>query len=50
MIISPIGYNKPGNAMRHGHVGTVSIGQTIMSNDSHTGTFEQNYTIDSWTR
>lgn len=33
-----------------GHVGIVAKGRTVMSNDSRTGQFMQNYTVDSFRR
>jgi peptidoglycan hydrolase-like protein with peptidoglycan-binding domain len=46
IIISPTGFGD--GRMQNGHVGIVSDNNTIMSNSSSTGTFEQNYTILAW--
>ena len=46
IIISPSGFGN-GN-LPSGHVGIVSIDKKIMSNDSSTGIFKENYTLDSW--
>lgn len=47
IIISPTGYGN--GSLSNGHAGVV--GKThIMSNDSATGTWEPNYTIDTWKR
>ena len=46
IILSATGKGKPGTI---GHVGIVDFdGNTIMSNSSYTGTFEKNYTLDTW--
>lgn len=44
IILTPTG---TGNGTRRGHCGVVGK-QWIMSNDSRTGTWEANYTIESW--
>src|SRR5438128_8508060 len=49
IVISPTGYGT-NRAMPHGHVGIVGKNATIMSNDSRTGTFEQNFTLPGWIR
>lgn len=46
IIISPTGYGNGGLA--NGHTGIFDQGQKIMSNDSRTGLFKMNYTLDSW--
>lgn len=46
IIISPTGYGNGG--LSNGHVGIVGENNTIMSNNSYTGNFESNYTIDTW--
>lgn len=47
IIISPTGTSTIGST--HGHIGVVGkFG--IMSNNSMNGLFQQNYTMDSWTR
>jgi len=46
IIISPTGLGT-GN-VPHGHVGIFGEGDLIMSNDSATGKFKQNYTLAKW--
>lgn len=46
IVISPTGYGS--GAMPNGHVGIVSTGGVIMSNNSATGMWEKNYTLSSW--
>lgn len=48
VIISPTGYAGPGGILPNGHTGIVGVDGNIMSNDSATGLFTQNYTIESW--
>jgi predicted carbohydrate-binding protein with CBM5 and CBM33 domain len=48
VIISPTGYAGPGGILSNGHTGIVGVDGNIMSNDSATGLFTQNYTIESW--
>lgn len=48
VIISPTGSNKNAR-LAHGHVGIVGK-YGICSNNSESGTFEENYSIDSWQR
>lgn len=45
IIISPTG---TGNGSMRGHTGIVGNDLTVLSNDSSTGTFEENYTIAAW--
>lgn len=45
IVISPTG---TGNGKIVGHTGIVGENQSIMSNDSYTGTWESNYTIGTW--
>lgn len=47
IIISPTGYGT-NPQMPNGHVGYVSANDKIMSNNSYTGLFEENYTLDTW--
>lgn len=47
IIISPTGYGMTG-IIPNGHVGIMYTGGRIMSNSSATGTFEINYSLDSW--
>lgn len=47
IVISPTGYGN--GKMKNGHVGIVGTRNRIMSNSSASGTWEYNYTIDSWT-
>jgi hypothetical protein len=49
VVISPTGYGTRTDRVSNGHVGVVGKGESIMSNDSKTGKFVYNYTIDSWT-
>lgn len=46
IVISPTGYGNGG--LTNGHVGIIGDGGKIMSNSSSTGTFEQNYDINTW--
>lgn len=51
VIISPTDYKGSGrNGVTHGHTGIVMDSGTIASNNSFTGTFDINYTFDSWNR
>lgn len=45
IIISPTGYGRRGT---HGHVGIMLDNKQIMSNNSKTGLWEQNYTTQKW--
>lgn len=45
IVISPTGH---GNGKIMGHVGIVGSGVNIMSNNSYTGYFEENYTLETW--
>lgn len=47
VIISPTGYGGS-NGITNGHTGIVGFGGAVMSNSSATGTFEKNYTLDTW--
>lgn len=42
--------NSPRNASKNGHCGIYVTDTEIASNDSSTGRFERNYTIDSWVK
>lgn len=46
IVISPTGYGN-GN-LPNGHVGIKGEKDLIMSNNSNTGKFEENYTLDGW--
>lgn len=46
VLVSPTGYGN-GN-LSNGHTGIVGESNTIMSNDSASGIFIQNYTLDTW--
>ena len=46
LVISPTGFGN-GN-LPNGHVGIVSKDRMIMSNDSATGLFLENYSLDTW--
>lgn len=48
IIISPTGYGS--GAIPNGHVGIFSDNFKIMSNDSKTGKWIENYDIHSWTK
>lgn len=48
IVISPSGYAGVGGKLSHGHVGIIGNNVMIMSNDSKTGKFLENYTIASW--
>lgn len=45
IILSPTG---SGNGLIRGHTGIIGENGVIMSNNSHTGIWEENYTMDSW--
>lgn len=47
IVISPTGYGT-NPQMPNGHVGYISTDNKIMSNNSYTGLFEENYTLDTW--
>lgn len=50
IIISPTGMSSKGSrAPFVGHAGFIGKRRKIYSNDSYSGLFEQNYTIDHWT-
>lgn len=50
IIISPTGYSKDGGkTLPNGHTGIVGENTKIMSNDSASGLFKANYTIQTWT-
>lgn len=46
IVISPTGYGN--GKLSNGHVGIVGKENVIMSNDSATGLFLENYTLDKW--
>lgn len=46
IIISPTGYGN--GRLSNGHVGIMSSETEIMSNNSYTGKFEQNYSLQKW--
>lgn len=46
IIISPTGYGN--GKLSNGHVGIMAFGDKIMSNNSYTGKFEQNYNLATW--
>lgn len=50
IIISPTGSNTKATEIKNGHCGIVGEDGEIMSNSSATGTWEQNYTIETWIR
>ena len=46
IVISPTGYGN--GRLSNGHVGIVSKDGMVMSNDSATGLFIENFTLDTW--
>ena len=49
IVISPTGIPvMPGGKLTNGHVGIVGEAGVIMSNDSATGLFKENYTLQTW--
>lgn len=50
IIISPTGSSTKNSDIKNGHCGIVGEDDEIMSNSSATGTWEQNYTVTTWTR
>ncbi len=48
ICISPTGYGN--GKIKNGHTGIVSDWGFIMSNDSNSGLFLENYTIENWER
>lgn len=46
VIISPTGYGN--GKLSNGHTGIMGKDKIIMSNDSATGLFKENFTLDSW--
>lgn len=48
IVISPTGYQGVGGTLPHGHVAIMGENGIIMSNNSLTGLFEENYTVSSW--
>lgn len=46
IVLSPSGYGN--GKLSNGHVGIVGDNGVIMSNDSKTGLFTENFTLDSW--
>lgn len=48
IIISPTSLAKKGTPFAHGHVGIVGENGVIMSNESSSGKFVENYTMESW--
>lgn len=50
IIISPTGSNTKTTEIKNGHCGIVGEDGEVMSNSSATGTWEQNYTIETWIR
>lgn len=49
IIISATGYGGK-NGITHGHIGIYMGNGVIASNTSKTGTFDENFTLDSWKR
>jgi len=47
IILSPTGYGGQ-NGIKNGHTGIMGISDKIMSNDSVTGLFFENYTLRTW--
>jgi hypothetical protein len=50
IIICPTGFAKKPSKITNGHCGIIGEDEQIMSNSSATGTWEQNYTIESWVK
>lgn len=48
IIISPTGYKLRYSPMRNGHVGIVGREGVVMSNESSSGLFMENYTLYTW--
>lgn len=48
IIISPTGYKLQYSTLRNGHAGIMGKEGIIMSNDSFTGLFSENYTLETW--
>ena len=48
VVISPTGYRSKKTKIENGHVGCVGENGIIMSNDSKSGLFLENYTLVSW--
>lgn len=46
IIISPTGFGN--GKLSNGHVGIIGFDEEIMSNDSSSGLFVQNYTVKKW--
>lgn len=46
VLVSPTGFGN--GSIKNGHTGIVGLSGSIMSNDSATGLFKANYTIDTW--
>ena len=46
ILVSPTGYGN--GTIKNGHTGILGKNGLIMSNDSTTGLFKENYTIDKW--
>ena len=46
VIISPTGYGN--GKLTNGHTGVMGKNGVIMSNDSSTGLFKENFTLESW--
>lgn len=47
VIVSPTGKQGPNSPLQHGHTGIV-LNYGIGSNDSYTGTFRENFTLEGW--
>jgi hypothetical protein len=51
IIISPTGINKVfNNDIKNGHIGIIAENENIFSNNSASGLFIQNFTIESWVK
>lgn len=48
IIISPTAIGKQPGSLTNGHVGIVGEEEEVLSNDSATGMFKNNFTITSW--
>ncbi|MFN3658162.1 MAG: hypothetical protein ACK4UO_12975 [Pseudolabrys sp.] len=50
IVISPTGYQPTSSTVTNGHCGVVARENRILSNDSKTGKFLDNYSIEAWAK
>lgn len=50
IILSPTSPGRQPGKLTNGHVGIVGEDEEVMSNDSRTGMFKNNYTVTSWVK